>query len=474
MKKKETMDPTMILPKLWLARIPQIWDKRIDTDSLPKDSKSEFSTFFKSDDEKNAVKDMESKLNTEDSVLKSEMLPENTVIGSYLGTYDVTGEKGKLSLLSPNPVADNDVNVIALHYETEKKSWTKIDDAKIVDQYVWGTVESFSPIAVFTVKRDTQYLQTSEWFTKPVFVANGTPIVIKKTEDGKTVVIDSRNKETEITEDTRIVGGTIDGTDVDSTSVTIIDAKVGSVSGGSYSKEKIVHVNSIKISTKNAVVSAGITGAGFNCRADYEEFHVDKTTAQFIGSGESWSDIMKKDSNTKDNIGFGSNAFVKKSVMDLSQSQIQLVYCGGNSGYFYVDDVALTTNGGKYDYIISGGSNGRTKTSKVILNRSTSQVLQTNNRGEVNYASVKANNAEIEKCFVTGDSTDKSVNGTTDKVEMDFNGGTIGLYPGTQAGVIMTAEQAKDVVKSIKLSRTTEVTFEDNADTILKDRIRMK
>lgn len=494
--KKYTADPNMILPKLWVARIPQIWDKIIDEDSLPKDSKSKFSQYFNDENEKAAVKKMEDSINTEDSVIKEDMIPENTVIGSCLGTYYVTVESDdteevvalsdeedntpvlKAVVLSPETVNNkNDINILALSYDKETDVWNKVEDAEIKeDNYVWGSLTKSAPVTVFTVRKDTVLLEENDLFGGPTFVGNGVPIVISTKEDGSIIVTDARGKETPITNSTVIIAGSVDGSDLESTSVTVVGTTLNNVvKGGSYSKEKEnVRVKDIKVFVKDSTLKGGVSGSGFNTKVDNLSFKIQNSKVDFIGAGESWLQSIKKDCNSKDNLGFGSKAYCKKCTMNIENSDISLLYLSGNSGYLYVDDTECTINGGSCDYIITGGSNGRTNNAKLIANDFKSQYFQTTNRGVVNHATAKFNNCTIDKFFVAGDSTDSTVNGTVDKVDIDITGGKIGLYAGAQGGKTLTTEQAKEIINTLKISRSTEVEYKENSDKILADNIRIK
>ena len=138
------------LPKLWLARIPDIWDRHMPA-NYPVSS-SEFSLSFGDEETRNAVIEMEHNLGTDESIITEEILPENCVMTGYVGTYDVLAESGVETLLSPERV-DTD-NVIAMHYAVtdgeENGEWVQIEDIEVRDGYVWGTLTDFSPIAIFT------------------------------------------------------------------------------------------------------------------------------------------------------------------------------------------------------------------------------------------------------------------------------------------------------------------------------------
>ena len=75
------------LPKLWLARIPEIWDRTLPA-NFPKSS-SEFSLSYGKQEILDAVMEMEANLGTDESIIDS-VVPEGSVCSGYLGTYDVT------------------------------------------------------------------------------------------------------------------------------------------------------------------------------------------------------------------------------------------------------------------------------------------------------------------------------------------------------------------------------------------------
>ena len=200
------------LPKIWVGRIQKYWDKFMPTD-FPKSS-SEFSLKFSSAEAKDAVVEFESKLGTEESTVL-DFLPENTFVTSYIGTYDVTGTPDELTLLSPEKVTSD--NVIALHYVEDTDTWEKVEDISVVDGYVWGTLESFSPIAIVQYAKEI-HLENSVSVVKnlPCVVCEGNPVQVKVNDNNDIVVVNpGTGKEIEITAtNTMVVGGSIDGTPI--------------------------------------------------------------------------------------------------------------------------------------------------------------------------------------------------------------------------------------------------------------------
>ena len=122
------------LPKIWAARIQKYWAKILPTD-YPKSSSS-FNTSFSAED-KPLVDKMEEDLGTESSILV-DVVEEGFYPSNYFGTWDVEGEAGELTLLSPEPVDLDGGSLIAMHLNGE--TWEQIEDAQIIDGYAWGTL----------------------------------------------------------------------------------------------------------------------------------------------------------------------------------------------------------------------------------------------------------------------------------------------------------------------------------------------
>lgn len=466
----------MILPKLWLEVIHKYWDKKVPSD-YPKTS-SEFALKFDSEETAEAVKVMEDKLNTEESIITEDMISEGQRLGKYLGTYNVSSIAGKLTLLSPEKVSNSDIGVLAFHYNEENTEWEKVEDAQIIDGYVYGTLESFSPISIFTIKRDTVFDEAGEVFGSPTYIANGIPITVTKDENDETIVKDSNGKEVVITEDTIIVGGTLDGTSVDSTSVFVKGVKIKNVKAGSYSNSEniVIKIGKISCTIEDSEITSGITGASFNCRVEEAVFNIKNTKSNFFGSGESFWKKFGKDSNSMDTIGMGSKAWVKNVVVNIEDSEINILYAGGNTGYYYVQNVEVNIKGGKYNYITMGGSNGKTDRSVInISDASVPESFQTVNRGIVEYGKAVITNCKIGKLFTISDSQDSAVTGSANSVYLDITGGSVVLYVGNNGGEPVDILKAKEIINALKISRTTEVVYaESNTQSILKDIIRIK
>jgi len=470
-----------ILPKIYLAVIPKYWYFPIPTDLPP--SSSTFSLKYDTDDEYDAVKEMEANLNTEDSIVTPEDIPENDTISQYLGTYNVVGTPGELTLLSPNKIGNKDTGVVAYHYtpgeEEASGQWDKIEDAQIIDGYVYGTLESFSPIAVFTVKPDTYFTENGEYMGCPTYVANGIPIVVSLNDKGKTIVTDAYGKVTEIPATTMIIGGSYDR-DLESINVTVKgDVKFKGIRAGSIrdgAEETPLRVGKITVNIEDVNrPSAGVTGSYGAVKTEEVEINIKNSKLNFCGAGESICNGNDANKEWGQKCSLASKAWVKKARITLDNSYVSCAYAGCNCGYMYGDDVEIIAkNGSSADWYLACGSNGATNNAKATAIDSTIDVMQTTNRGPVKNSELVVKNSTVNYLFPTGDSTDKTVNGTVDKSRVEVTNGKVNLYPGTNGGVVITAEDADKIIDVIKISRTTDLTYKEDADKILEKKIVIK
>ncbi len=471
-----------ILPKLYLAVIPKYWYAKIPTD-IP-ESSSSFSLKYDKDSDFDAVKEMESKLNTDESIVTPEDIPENERLSLYLGTYNVEGTPGELTLLNPNKIGNKDTNTVAYHYVSgendETGTWEKIEDAQVIDGYVWGTLDSFSPIAVFTIKPDTYYSQNGQYMNCPTYVANGIPIVVSLNDKGKTIVTDAYGKVTEITASTLIVGGSYDR-DLESTNITVKgNVKFSGIRAGSVrdgAAEEALRVGKIIVNIEGVDrPSAGVTGSYGAVKTEEVEINIKDSKLSFCGAGES---ICNKNDANKEwgqNCSLASKAWVKKATITLDNSFVECAYAGCNCGYMYGDDVKIIAkNGSSATWFLACGSNGATGKAAASAINSTIEYMQTTNRGPVGYSELEVKGSTVNYLFPTGDSTDKTVNGTVSKAKVEIDASSkVNLYPGTNGGTVITAEDANEIIDVIKISRSADVTYKDNAEEILANKIKIK
>ena len=289
-----------LLPKIWLAKIPRYWEKRV-----PKGYPAGTSEFSLPEvtEEKVAIEEMEAKIGTEESIVSPDVIPEHEAVGKYLGSYFVeitipvdeeveeseeekecpkegeatveipedpnapvvevtdtdaateepapeeedTEEEVFVTLLSPVKVKDKlTTGAVAYRYNDEEQTWDAIDNVEVVDGYVYGTLEDSGVVAAFTIRKDS-YLDTSKsMWPADVYVCNGVKNRIYKDEEDKIIAETAYGTKTELTEDTYVVGGSYDGSSVESTDLTVIGVKLAKVIGGSYYDLDDEHKNHTK------------------------------------------------------------------------------------------------------------------------------------------------------------------------------------------------------------------------------------
>lgn len=458
---------SMILPKLWLARIPKYWD-RIIPKNYP-ESTSEFSVMYSTQEIANAVEEMEKNVNTEESVLNNEeFVAENTFVSDYLGTYDVSGASGELTLLSPVEVTANNVSALALHLNTANNEWEKVEDAQIIDGYVWGTLESFSPIAVFLVKRESYIDDSKSNYKGPMFVCNGLATTIFSNEDGKVIARDANGKETEITSDMVIAGGSVDGTDLESTYIYCKGKVPNKIITGSFGLEdKSVSVKNAVIIFDSVESEKGIMGSGYMNKIENLDITVLNSKINYVGTGDSINRATNKDSNTLETCSLAGNSWVKKSNIKVKNSVIEIVYGGGTSGLTYTDSANLEIDGGNYKWITAGGSNGASGSCNLTVKNATSENIQSVNRGTINEAKMNVIDSKVN-LFCGGNKESDVTGKILNNVSVNINGGEVVLSQGTQEGkLIETAEQALSLIKEVNVAKTTDLTYADNAEEVL-------
>lgn len=452
------------IPKIWLARIPAFWDRTIPM-NYP-NSSSEFSLSFGDEETRSAVLEMEANLGTEESIITEEILPENCVLTGYVGTYDVLAESGVETLLSPERVDTE--NVIAMHYAVtdgeENGEWVQIEDVEVRDGYVWGTLTDFSPIAIFTYKKGA-HIETSvdglTGYTKYI-VAEGNPIKVYFDEADEKIYAVSAGIKEEITDKTLIIGGSVDGTPIESTSVAVTGltddpAYIKVIAGSVYVGEGSTTVGSVYCQCKDTIVGS-VTGSYGAVRTDKVNFDFENITIDFFGCGEGYRNIGTI------NPTFAGRCWAKDVTMRLVNviSEKSGSFLGQNCEYFYVHNTYAYVEGGSHHYLIMGGSNDGTNTTKIDVVNAKVNIFQTTNRGNVADAVATFKGCDIKHLYVGGDASDSTVTGTTGKLKYEIkqcDHGSYNIENGTEAGQLLTANDVERIVDSIKVSRSAEVTI---------------
>lgn len=474
------MTQPMILPKLWLAYIQKYWEKIAPDPTTYPITSSKFSLKFEDTDTADAVKEMEANLNTEESIITAEMVPEGRRVGAYLGTYDVKGEEGKEVLISPEKVPDDTTSVLVFHYteadggdEPVTADWALVESAVVKDGFVYATLDHFSPIAVFALKPAPVYYNKATFEVNGVtygktFVANGTPILVSE-EDGTLYITDcfGEKKEYDVKS---IVGGTVDGTEVKSTSITIKDiaTKDFTAYGSSLvpDDDTKLTIDEVKITKLNCSNNkALVKNSQPNVKLKKLSVTCKDSDIYYIGTGDSI--VGGRDLNGPDQeaIGTGSPSRTIESEMYLENCSIYIFYAGGINGRYYTDHSKVVAKNCQFgDYVTMAGSNGRTENTEFEAEDCSFGQFQTTNRGTVGSVKAKFKNCTGNNFYVAGDSTAEDVDGTIEKVAIDFTGGAVTLGRGTLNGVLMTKEEADEVVESIKIAPSTEFSYKDPSD----------
>jgi hypothetical protein len=297
---------------------------------------------------------------------------------------------------------------------------------------------------------------------------------------GKTVVTDAYGKVTEITATTIIIGGSYDR-DLESTNITVKgDVKFKGIRAGSVrdgAEETPLHVGKITVNIEGVNrTSAGVTGSYGAVRTEEIEINIKDSKLSFCGAGESICN--KNDANAQwgQNCSLASKAWIKKSNIILDNSFVDCAYAGANCGYMFGDDVNIVAkNGSSATWFLACGSNGATNKASAKAIDSTIEYMQTTNRGPVSESELEVKGSVVNYLFPTGDSTDKTVNGTVKKAKVEVDASSkVNLYPGTNGGEVITAEIAEEIIDVIKISRSADVTYMEDADKILANKIKIK
>lgn len=495
----------IVLPKLILARIQKYWDKTVPTDYPASDVS--FSLKFADAKVKEAVDTFEDALETEDAPIKP-FVPEGDFVSSYAGTYEVEGKPGVYGLLSPERIEDESVDVIALHYNTETSAWEKVEDAKIVDHYVYGTLNSFSPIAIFTIKKDLEFIKTPGWKLKgSAFVGHGNKLSVFTGEDGKVYVQNDNSGtkfEVPINEVVYITGGSVDGKeDIDNISISAknVYAPYMNLIAGSSSlklddmKDENGIVHPVKVGTGNIYVENSTIRFAEGSRGivhqDTLNIHLVNTKVYSVGGGETFdpptnkeTNIMKKgESFTKLNLNSNQSLRECNIILDncSALSDGTVIYGGCNCGYSYTETANLTINGGDFSNVwcVGGGSNGRTKNVNFTINGVKIGYAHTVNRGLIDNAVFNVDTerdsaSDINMLAVAADPTDKSVTGTVDHVKFEAGKGKYNLYLGNKAAQALTKEDVANDVEYVKISRSATYTIPEADKAVLGDKFIVK
>ena len=539
----------MLLPKIWLARIPRYWEKRV-----PKGYPVTASEFYLPEvyEDKVAIEEMESKIGTEESIIDPEVVPEHEAVGNYLGSYFVEldmpvdeealeealneepkveepvadpvveepevvtegepvtepegdpviieepsegGEEEEedvfVTLLSPVKTKKNAIGALAYRYNDEEESWNAIENVEVVDGYVYGALDESGVVATFTLVKDSYLDQSGSMFTNDVYVCNGVANHIYKDEEDKIIAETAYGKKTELTEDTVVVGGSYDGSSVESTDLVIEGVKLDKIVAGSHYDLDDDHKNytkKIRLWAKDVDSKFTISGAGtWNCADEVDMYLENCTSLQWEETHKDYGGVGCQHTNRNGKAanktmedsekGLLANLCVKHSKIVLKNCKIDVVYSGGYNGYCYTKDAELYVDGGEYMYFCNGQSNGTIDNSYTEVKNAHIQYLNNNNRGHYGSGKLIIENCKIDEGYCFADPTDKQTADIRGKLVIDMDAETevanfcVGSVD--SAEVTIAAEAAK-YIERFAISRDTAIIYTRNADKILKDIIVIK
>lgn len=462
------------LPKIWQGRIKKYWDRTIPANYPASDSK--FSLTFATAEEKAAVEKFEEELGTDESVVK-DFIPEDSFLSGYLGVYDVSGIPGEKVLLNPEKVTSEDPFKV-LHFVNDE--WTEVTDVELIDGYIWGTLEEFSPIAVVFSKKEIE-ITTLPWFVGDIVVGNGNPVSIISKEDGKCYMVNkSSGKELVIPDSAKaIIGGTADGTDLKESSIVVdnVDNANLNVYAGSFfynGEEEGKHSVNVDVATIKVVNSkirsvnvsyGGVRTKQFNCYCDGLE-------AFFTASGYVTISKIGKDANGSMDLSLASNQWVKNANLEFKNAKVTWLYTGGNSGYSYTVNATCKLDGCVIDGgITCGGSNGRSENVTMEIINTESVQCQSVNRGIVNNVSVKVKDSDIKELAALGSSDDDVTGIIEGSSTLNVDGGTYKLIVGRYGEGFATNA---DHINYVKISRSADYEISNEDLAILGDKFIVK
>lgn len=467
-------------PDIWTDTVPEFLGGFINNEPkvIPEDHpETDIEFDFVSEEDKPAVDEMEATLDTDEPIYAPQ-IEEGTYMSDYVGTYELSGEGGEHVLLSPQRVDSE--NAIALHYANDE--WTAVENVVVEDGYVYGDIESFSPVAVFAVKRDI-VLGKAPYGSGKGLVCNGNRTVIfKDDEDNKVYALNEvSGTKVELPSAVMIVGGTIDGTPLEKTDLVFKNVELpgAAIIAGSFSLDERTTLESGNITLFNSKVRS-ITGSTLKVRTEVMNITLnDSTVTSFIGSGESQNAAVKQCVNAEvhEHLDMTAPYATKTANLTINNSTCPFFYVGGNCGYTYTENANLVVNGlkGTTNWMLACSSNGSCKNVTAKIDGAENvDVFGCTNRGYIGTVKSSIKNSKIKSLCVTGEMAD-DVNGTVDSVSLDIDSTVEGkLDVGRNGGHTLTKDEAAKIVNYVKYSRASKIEISDEVKAILGNKLIVK
>lgn len=459
----------MILPKLWVAAIPWIWDKRIPNDNSV--DTSGLSIYFDNKDIAAAVKIMENSLRTDDPIIKyTDDLKLGQSLLSYLGCYNVKiKDDNHYVLLYPRRVSTP--VILAYRYDEETLQWIRIEDASVIDGYVYGTLKKTSAVAIFAIRRSCFYTTIDD---VPVFVANGIPITISTNDEDKIIVTDKYNSEFEIDSNTFVIGGSIDGYDVCSTDVYADSVTLAGIAGGSYCSDHEVKVNNAKVRIVDCEISSSVCMSLYGCSIDKAKLQMTNTKANIIGAADNYNntdnDRLSNDScscgcNSADDVieeldDDDSICVVNYFTAEINNCEAAIIYNGSYNGISSVYQGSVSIDNGKYIRIVNSCSSGEMVNAEISIKNAKITSFQNIEDGITKSATFEITDSFIRKMYLCAPNH-KCNSGSLEELSGKLKQSTkiASLSVGYNNGEPVSQEVANDMVSSLFIDIPCDIRF---------------
>ncbi|MDE5830569.1 MAG: hypothetical protein K2H53_02575, partial [Clostridia bacterium] len=287
---------------------------------------------------------------------------------------------------------------------------------------------------------DTGYVLNG---SQKCFFANGNELSITARDDGQngaTIFWADGTKHVDVPSDVNVFGGGhADTTTYENTKITMNGGTVKNIFGGGLHES---YVTASEVIVNNGTVTGSIVGGGANVLAGSDNCVPASASAS------------------------SSPTRVVNAIVSVNNGSSNNVY-GGGEGISYTGNAKININGGTFQYVTAGGSNGYTGNTEVEITSGQINVLQSVNRGEVVSSIVEVLGGTIQNLYVGGENA-ADVTGTIESVSLDIAGGSVvqNLYMGTSGGQIITANSPTRVDVDIYLGATVNIADASEFDGI--------
>lgn len=248
--------------------------------------------------------------------------------------------------------------------------------------------------------------------TQKCFFANGTEITISARTDGIAgATISWDGGSTNVPSDINVFGGAHADPLTYNTKVTMNGGTIKNIFGGGLHES---YVGTAEVIVNGGTVTGSITAGGANILANS-----DNCAPKASNSEGSATRVVS--ANLTINDGVATNVF------------------GGGEGYGYTKTASTIINGGTFQYVTAGGSNGYTANAALNVTNGEITVMQSVNRGDMDSAIMEVTGGNIQRLYVGGEEGDSTVTGTIEAVGLDISGSSKvqNLYLGTSGGQVI-------------------------------------